>query len=139
MRDPEVINWAGGEHPFLLRIGEMLALEKNCGTGISAVFARLSSSLTGAPAWHVADITETLRLGLIGGGLARDEAQKLVSRTVDRAGLLSLAPIAMAVLLVSLKGDDPEDAENEDNPAADSASGPDAEGQKKKDLTLPNP
>lgn len=114
MREPQVVNWAGGEHPFLLRIGEMLALEKSCGTGIGAVFGRLSSSLTGGPLWHVADITETLRLGLIGGGAARDEAQSVVNATVDRVGLLSLAPIAMTVLLLSLKGDDPDEDESDD-------------------------
>ena len=113
MREPQHIIWAGGEHPFLLRIGEMLALEKSCGTGIGAVFGRLSSSLTGLPQWHVVDITETLRLGLIGGGAGREEARDTVNSTADRAGLLVLAPTAMSVLLHSLKGDDGDDDEED--------------------------
>lgn len=115
MREPLILNWAGGEHPFLLRIGELLALEKSCASGVGVVFGRLASSLAGATEWHVLDITETLRLGLIGGGMARDEAQRVVSSTTDRVGLLALAPIAMTVLLGSLKGsdddDDPEDTD----------------------------
>ncbi|WP_347139433.1 gene transfer agent family protein [Paracoccus sp. SSK6] len=118
MREPIVLNWAGGEHPFLLRIGEMIALEKACGSGIAPVFARLRSSLTGAPTWHVADITETLRLGMIGGGIPRQEAQEIVSVTVDRVGLMALAPTAMSVLFASLKSDG--DEEEDDGDTADS-------------------
>jgi hypothetical protein len=117
MREPRVLNWAGGEAPFLLRIGEMLALEKLCGTGIGAVFGRLSASLTGAPQWHVADITETLRLGLIGGGASREDAQAAVTRATEMAGLLALAPTAMTVLLISLKSEDPAEEEEEESPA----------------------
>lgn len=129
MREPQMINWAGGENPFLLRIGEMLALEKACGTGIGAIFGRVSLSLAGGSQWHVADITETLRLGLIGGGASREDAQRLVATTVDRAGLMDLVPVAATVLLISLQGED-EDQDDDPPPAADD--------QKKKETPPPD-
>jgi len=106
MREPEVLNWAGGEHPFLHRIGELLALEKSCDSAVGDIYERLGSTLLGAARWGVRDVTETLRLGLIGGGMDPTEARRAVLTAVESVGLLQLAPTAMAALYGSLRGED---------------------------------
>lgn len=115
MREPIDLVWAGGEHPFLLRIGEMIALEASCKSGVSEIFGRLVSSLGGtggmAGRWSSADVTETLRLGLIGGGMERNTARDLVNGAVERQGLLGLAGTASHVLFSSLSpAGEPEEA-----------------------------
>lgn len=96
--------WPGGEHDFLLGLGELRALQKNCDAGPNEVMARLS-----AGGWRVDDVYETLRLGLIGGGMASREAGPLVEKTVAQVRLLRLAPYALAVIGHSLIAPDPED------------------------------
>lgn len=105
MREPVVLNWAGGEHPFLLRIGDRLALEDACKCGVGPILSRLMSVQVGAFEWRQNDVLETLRLGLIGAGMDRVEAQRLVHTADGQVGLVSLAPVALSVLWHSLKKD----------------------------------
>ena len=123
MREPVTLSWAGGrEDAFLLRIGEMISLEKVCDAGVGRILSRLMASLTGDTAFYVADVIETLRLGLIGGGMSRDEAAKTVSQAADWHGLLTLAPVALAVLSASLRSDDEDEAEEEQDEAKKKAA-----------------
>lgn len=118
MREPEVLNWSGGEHPFLHRIGELLALEKTCDSSVGEIYERLGSTLIGAARWGVRDVTETLRLGLIGGGMDAAEARKSVLTAADMVGLIALAPVALAALHGSLRGPDQDDeAGDEEDPS----------------------
>ncbi|AGT08350.1 gene transfer agent family protein [Paracoccus aminophilus] len=108
MREPEFLNWAGGEHPFLHRIGELLALEKSCDSTTGEIYERLGSSLVGALRWGVRDVSETIRLGLIGGGMDPGKARELTLGAISSFGLMALAPTALAALYGSLRGDDEE-------------------------------
>ena len=100
------LNWPGGEHRFALRLGELRALQDSCQSGPEEVFNRLD-----AGQWRVNDILEPVRLGLIGGGMAREEAGPLVTALADQHALFGFKMLALEVLFRALAG--PEDDQPE--------------------------
>jgi len=100
-----LIAWAGGEHSFCLaKVGLIFDLESKCEAGIAVVFTRL-----GAGAWKLNDVRETIRLGLIGGGMAPDKALELVRNHVDEGPLTSSVLLAYSIIEAIMVGvkDDP--------------------------------
>ena len=97
--------WGDGPQRFVLNIDQLYELQDKCGSGPQRVLERLSGK-----DWMIADIRETVRLGLIGGGKSPSEAFTLVSRYIDKrpTGLLESRFAAVAVLAVALTGD-PDD------------------------------
>lgn len=96
--------FAGREREFCLRIGEIGELERICGAGIGAIMLRLASHQ-----FYSADIWETIRLGLEGGGLLEIEASALVTRYREQP----LAPylgLAAEIVQAAVSGADPEAA-----------------------------
>lgn len=97
--------WGDGEHTFnIAKIAQALELEEKCGCGVSEIFNRLHSGK-----WHVNDLREVLRLGLIGGGMAPPEALKLVKRYVDDrpwAESVQPATTVMMAALIGVPGDE---------------------------------
>lgn len=92
------ITWAGGEHHFDLSKIELLrALQTACDAGPAWILARLSSKQ-----YYVDDIVSTIRLGLEGGGMAKDEARKLTKKFVEddfgSKHVLTASMILMAAL-----------------------------------------
>src|SRR5262245_21292872 len=96
--------WGDGERTFRLRIGELRELEAKRESGSFEIYQRLAGGT-----WRVDDITETLRLGLIGGGVAPMLALGLVAKYVQPTSFLVNVVIARTVLMHALFGD-PEDA-----------------------------
>lgn len=102
------IIWAGGEDQFCLaKVGLMLDLEEKCkNSGIALILARLESG-----SWGLNDVRETIRLGLIGGGMKPEEAMSRVKNHVDlnENGLAPSVLIALTVLHAVMVGvpDDP--------------------------------
>ncbi len=116
------IVWANGENEFCLaKIGLMTALEEKTGVPIAQVFARL---LEGR--WGIQDVRETIRLGLMGGGMPPNEALQAVKTHVDENpnGLTPSVLVAVEVLKAVMVGvpDDPvgkkDDEEGKAPPAA---------------------
>ncbi len=101
---PIDITWAGGEHPFLLTIELLRALQDKCDAGPEWILTRLRSGQ-----WMVDDIISTIRFGLEGGGATKDAARKLVSKHVEDRPLAMSVITAQLVLMSSLygSGDDP--------------------------------
>ena len=97
------LDWADGSYTFRLPIGQLEEHDELCGAGPLAVLTRLGNGT-----WHVPDIRETVRLGLIGGGTPAVEALKLTRRYVDGAPLIQSVPVAMVVLAAALRGEDVE-------------------------------
>ncbi len=100
--------FAGAERPFQLRYGEILELERLCGAGIFALTKRMAAHEA-----RVADIRETIRLGLVGGGMTDRESTELTLLVVDRRPLTEFLPIASDLLLATLHGwpePEPEEA-----------------------------
>lgn len=90
------LNWVGGEHPFHLRIGELRRLDDACKDGVYAAFGRM-----GAMQPRVDDVLETIRLGLIGGGMDKDEAAKLTRKAEEQYGVGDLIVTARTVLFMA--------------------------------------
>jgi len=78
------LSWGDGEHRFRLPIGQLRELEEKCNAGLFEIFDRLRLRTC-----RIGDIRETLRLGLIGGGIGQADgmtakaAMDLVDRYLD--------------------------------------------------------
>ena len=94
------LTWGDGQHKFnVAKIKSALELEEKCGAGVAEIFQRIRDSH-----WHINDVRETLRIGLIGGGATPDEALRLINRYCDdRPWAESLQP-AMVVLMAAMVG-----------------------------------
>ena len=97
-----------GEDDFdlCLRIGELIDLSEVRDCGPSLILQRLQTNN-----WYVQDITETVRLALIGGGMPQYEAKKLVNRSIKEGYLQVYMPVALECLFAALTGieDQPDD------------------------------
>lgn len=97
------IEWPGGENAFRLRLGEIEAVQSATACGPEFL---LNAFRIGA--WKADHIEAVLKFGLIGGGMDRPEATRLVRATLDRGfGLALYKPACMAILEAALFG--PED------------------------------
>lgn len=92
--------WADGEYRFRLPIGQLRELQNKTEVGPPELFYRLGSST-----WRVDDVRETIRLGLIGGGLSPTAALVLVIQYVDARPLMENVSIATKIIGAALVGD----------------------------------
>lgn len=104
-----------GEHDFALRIGELVELQEGTGrvlqkmggsvehAGPPSILDRLRSG-----SWLLTDLKEPLRLGLIGGGMGKQQAWNLVEREVVPGQLLDHVLNASLVLGAALTGAEDE-------------------------------
>jgi hypothetical protein len=117
------LEWGGKERTFRLLHGQIRELEEsrtvyakgengNVLTGMAAVAysgaLKCIADRLRSNTWLLADITETIRLGLIGGGMPRHEAAALVIRECV-APFAPHAQTAYAIILSAIIGvrDDP--------------------------------
>lgn len=113
-RDAKVgpLDWADGAYTFRLAWGELEELQEKCDAGPFVVLQRLSSGH-----WRVGDISHTIRLGLVGGGLEPAKALSLVRRYVETRPPLESVMLARGILGVALQGapdgEQPGEAEGE--------------------------
>ena len=108
---PIQVTWAGGESDFLLNIALLRALQDRCDAGPAWVLNRLTSGQ-----WRVDDVIETIRLGLEGGGMKKEDARKLVARHVEDRPLTLSVMTAQVILMAALFG-------NEDDPVGEAQAG----------------
>ena len=96
------LNWIGGEHEFALPIGQLRALQQACDAGPEEILGRIWSGT-----WRVDDLFEVIRLGLIGGGqVDAKDAGQMVAGLLDKHPLLQFKPVAQALLMDALTGDE---------------------------------
>lgn len=95
------LDWADGTYQFALRWGELSELQDACGAGPFVVLARLAASQ-----WRIEDVSTTIRLGLIGGGVEPAKALKLVQTYVESrpSDLIVNASFARGILETSIVG-----------------------------------
>lgn len=99
------LEFADGTYGFRLAIGELEELQEKTGVGPYALLRRLLAN-----DWRVEDVTQTIRLGLIGDGVKPGDALKLVQRYVEqRSDWVSNSMIAQAIVSAALIGA-PEEA-----------------------------
>lgn len=99
-RDASItLTWADGDFKFRLGWGELEELQEKTDAGPQVVLQRLH-----AGTWRVQDISNTIRLALIGGGLSPEEAVKKVRFYVEQRPPAESVPIALVVLSAGLIG-----------------------------------
>jgi len=96
--------FAGEERDFRLAWGELMELQEKRDAGPSMVLARLSLNQ-----WQLQDVTETIKLGLVGGGMDTAAAAKLVRQHVEQrpfelGGVDGLVVLAVKILAAALHG-----------------------------------
>lgn len=110
MAEPFVANWASGEDEFLLRIGELEALDDLTEAGALDFRFRLSQgALRGSLAYSpvkVREVMACLRLGLIGAGMERQKAERKVKQAFEDADISELNLLAFTVLTRAFSGKD---------------------------------
>jgi hypothetical protein len=126
------LDFGDGTHTFRLRLGELRELQDKTDCGPELLHAKMQ-----AKAWRVDDVRETLRLGLIGGGMKPIEALTLIKRYCgaddNPANWIELKSLAFVILNAALiptldneLTDPPEkldgEAENSDTPNSPTAS-----------------
>lgn len=112
--------WAGGEHDFTLRIGELRALQTATDCGPGYLFSKLQDGR-----WRVDDLLHTIRCGLIGGGMESEAAGKLVNEVADNTPLMPLTQTAFLILAAALIGEE-HDPLGESKPTVVVADSPSA-------------
>ncbi|WP_041300005.1 gene transfer agent family protein [Hyphomicrobium sp. MC1] len=100
-----------GDRERVLKLNPNLAmeLERATGTGIST----LSKRVFGAQ-FYYRDLTETIRLGLIGGGETPERAAELIRTYVTDRPLSEVVPLAAGVLSALMLGSKPDEATPDD-------------------------
>jgi hypothetical protein len=71
--------WADGTYLFALKLKQIEELQRLCNAGLGEIAQRLLVERR----WRVSDVVETIRLGLVGGGLPAVRARELVDTYVD--------------------------------------------------------
>ena len=90
------------DHDFALRIGEVEELQEALDCGLIPTLERVTNIDVGAT-------KAVLRLGLVGGGLRKEDAHRLVERHVVPGYLVDVSGLAGAVVRAALigAGDEP--------------------------------
>lgn len=99
-RDARIeLDWADGTYAFRLAWGHLAELQEKTNAGPYVVLNRLHDG-----SWRVEDISNVIRLGLIGGGLKPADALRLTRAYVEARPPLENAPVAMSILMAALMG-----------------------------------
>ena len=96
--------FAGEDREFRLAWGELMDLQEKRDAGPSVVLARLSLGQ-----WQLQDVSETIRLGLVGAGMEGPQAARLVRQHVEQkpfelGGESGLVVLAVRILAAALHG-----------------------------------
>ena len=98
-----ILDWGDGTYPFRLAWGQLAELQDKCDAGPYVVLNRLADHT-----WMIEDVSNIIRLGLIGGGMDPVLALKKVRTYVEAFPPLQSLPFAQAILYAALLGA-PED------------------------------
>lgn len=113
------LDFGDGTHRFRLPIGQLEELQEKTGVGPFKLLQRL---LNGE--WHVADVREPIRLGLIGGGMEPLAALTLVRRYIDdRHDWLPQSITARLIVMAAISGA-PEEEPGKDDASEDETGAP---------------
>lgn len=110
--------FGGRARVFRLRIGEIGELETLCAAGIGEIYLRVATQR-----YRLADLRETIRLGLIGGGAPPGEADMLVGRYVDGRPIAEYLQLAADILTALHAGAQDAAQDSPDEPGKAAGSG----------------
>jgi hypothetical protein len=109
------LDFGDDTYRFRLGLAELEELQEKTGIGPFMLLTRLIDG-----EWRTQDVRETIRLGLIGGGLDPVPALKLVRSYVDaRQSWLTHASLARLVVMAALSGAPEEEPGKGDAPEAE--------------------
>jgi hypothetical protein len=111
------LDWADDTYSFRLRIKELIELDELCDAGPAHMH---QACLSGT--WRVKHVRETIRLGLIGGGMTPRDALNLVRKYVDERPLTESVLVAEAVLMAAIIGVPEDEAPKKPEPEAETES-----------------
>ncbi|WP_421912729.1 gene transfer agent family protein [Mesorhizobium sp.] len=94
------LDWAGGTHTFRLGLGEIEELEAGVDMSVFLLHAAMSAQV---PFSRLKHYSETIRLGLIGGGMKPIEARVLVKRYVDERPLSESVALGQVILRAAME------------------------------------
>lgn len=127
--EPARLNWVCGEDDFLLRIGELEALDDVTDAGVLDLRYRLSQGIQrGSLAYSpvkVREIITCIRLGLIGAGMDRGKAELKAKNAFIDGDVSELNLLAFTIISKALeaKAHDPV-GEAEAGAAMNASAGP---------------
>jgi hypothetical protein len=99
-RDASItIPFADGDHTFRLAWGELSKLQEACDAGPFVIWSDLMNG-----SWRMEQISNVIRLGLIGCGKEPAEALKLVRAYVEDRPPMETLALAQGVLGAALQG-----------------------------------
>lgn len=93
------LEFADGTHRFRLTTRGIAELQELCQAGIGTIYRRVVSG-----EYFDADVKETVRLALVGGGMEGPEARKLMNRYCDRWPIERWHRLSMAILVTAMHG-----------------------------------
>lgn len=105
-----VLDWPGGEHAFRLPLAQLEVLQQKTDCGPEFLLNKISLGQ-----WTAIELFETIRAGLVGGGMPSVDAQKLVGAAFERHALIGFKVPAQAILGHALYGP-PDDPVGENSP-----------------------
>ena len=88
-----------GKHPFALTDTLIAELERKANLGIGALYLRCVQM-----AFQLSDLTEIIRLGLIGGGASPERAAQLTDTYAKDRPIEELYPLAVDILQARWSG-----------------------------------
>ena len=94
------LDFADGEYSFRLPWGQLTELQEICDAGPYVILERLQNRT-----FRLCEVRDTIRLGLIGGGLDAQKAVRLVRtyvEDIERYSLFSNALLASGILYAAL-------------------------------------
>lgn len=95
-----------GPHDFALTDAMIAELERIAGKGIGALFLAVVASQ-----FTLVELVETIRLGLVGGGMNPQRALELVETYARNRPLAEVHPLALAIIETRYSGNTPETTE----------------------------
>lgn len=102
-----------GTYTFRLDIGGLEELQEKVDAGPEQIYADIASGQ-----WRVAHLRETIRIGLIRGGMEPVRALAMVARYAAEGYLADLKPLALNIIAAALVG-----APDEDKPLGEPEAG----------------
>lgn len=104
-RDASVtLDWGDDTYTFRLGYGELMQLQESTDAGPLWVLNRMMQPTPENRGWRVQDIAQTIRLGLIGGGMEPAKALRMVRTYVEARPPVENLLFAQAVLMAALMG-----------------------------------
>ncbi|WP_415402883.1 gene transfer agent family protein [Tateyamaria sp. SN3-11] len=98
------------DYTFALTDDMILEVERKTEMGIGALYLRMINT-----AFALRDLTEIIRLGLIGGGTSPEQAKALTTTYATNRPIAELLPLALDILDARFNGPEQEQKEEVDS------------------------